>query len=50
MICGSPYKCAWSIDESVAYIDAQLGAHFDPELVAAFYSGPENYSNIRLVV
>src|SRR5690606_27555800 len=32
-----PYKRAWSIDEAVAYIDEQSGAHFDPELVAAFH-------------
>lgn len=28
-----PYKKAWGFDESVAYIQAQRGLHFDPDLV-----------------
>jgi len=30
-----PYKPAFSLEESMAYIDAQAGQHFDPNLVAA---------------
>ncbi len=31
-----PYKRAWSIDEALTLIRNESGAHFDPELVAAF--------------
>jgi putative two-component system response regulator len=33
-----PYKHAWSVDEAVAEISAQAGAHFDPWLAQAFLS------------
>ncbi|RDV24488.1 response regulator [Alteromonas aestuariivivens] len=29
-----PYKDAWSVEESMSYINEQSGRHFDPELVA----------------
>jgi len=31
-----PYKAAWSIDDTVAFLEDQREAHFDPELVAHF--------------
>ena len=31
-----PYKEAWPIDQIMAHIQANAGAHFDPELVAVF--------------
>ncbi|TKB48385.1 two-component system response regulator [Ferrimonas sediminicola] len=32
-----PYKPAWSVEESVAFIDSHSGVHFDPELVEIFH-------------
>lgn len=32
-----PYKKAWSIDETIDYIDNNAGTHFDPELVKIFH-------------
>jgi putative two-component system response regulator len=31
-----PYKLAWSHEEALAYVIANSGSHFDPEVVAAF--------------
>lgn len=31
-----PYKRAWSIEETVAYLEEQKGKHFDPQLVEKF--------------
>lgn len=31
-----PYKEAWSLKDAVAYLQAEKGKHFDPELVNAF--------------
>jgi putative two-component system response regulator len=31
-----PYKRAWSVDEAIAQLQAQRGAHFDPTLVDLF--------------
>lgn len=31
-----PYKSAWPLDEALAYIEAQAGLHFDPQLVPLF--------------
>jgi HD-GYP domain-containing protein (c-di-GMP phosphodiesterase class II) len=31
-----PYKRGWSNDESLAYLTAQKGSHFDPDCVDAF--------------
>jgi response regulator RpfG family c-di-GMP phosphodiesterase len=34
-----PYKHAWSVDESRAYIEQHSGQHFDPRCVEAFVAG-----------
>ena len=31
-----PYKKAWPVDEAVAFLTAQSGSHFDPEIVTHF--------------
>lgn len=31
-----PYKKAWPVDEAVAFLTAQSGSHFDPEVVTHF--------------
>ena len=31
-----PYKRAWTVDEAVAYMTAEAGRHFDPDLVPLF--------------
>jgi putative two-component system response regulator len=31
-----PYKAAWTVDDSMAFLQRERGAHFDPELVDAF--------------
>ena len=36
LTCARPYKRAWSLEEALAYIEAQAGAHFDPGLIAPF--------------
>lgn len=33
LVSASPYKKAGSLDEAIAYLNAQSGAHFDPQLV-----------------
>lgn len=33
-----PYKRAWSLDDTIAFIDENTGSHFDPTCVAAFKS------------
>lgn len=35
LLSARPYKPAYSLEESLAYIDEQSGRHFDPALVAA---------------
>ena len=31
-----PYKKAWSVDDAIAHIQKESGAHFDPDLVKLF--------------
>lgn len=33
-----PYKKAWSLEATLEYIDAQIGRHFDPRVVAGFHA------------
>jgi len=42
-----PYKNAWSMDESRAYIEAHSGRHFDPRCVQAFVNGWNDVLAIR---
>ena len=36
LTCVRPYKRAWPVDEAIALIQRERGAHFDPELVDHF--------------
>ncbi len=36
LISERPYKPAWSVDEALAEIEGEAGAHFDPALFATF--------------
>jgi len=42
-----PYKRAWSLDESRAYIEQGSGGHFDPRCVQAFIAGWDDVLAIR---
>jgi len=42
-----PYKHAWTLDESRAYLEQHSGRHFDPRCVAAFINGWEEVLAIR---
>lgn len=42
-----PYKKAWSMDESRAYIEQHSGRHFDPRCVQAFVAGWDDVLAIR---
>ena len=42
-----PYKNAWSVDASRAYIEAESGRHFDPRCVQAFVAGWNDVLAIR---
>ena len=42
-----PYKKAWSVDESRAYIEQHSGQHFDPRCVQAFVDGWNDVLAIR---
>lgn len=42
-----PYKKAWSMEESRAYIEKHSGRHFDPRCVAAFIAGWDDVIAIR---
>ncbi len=41
------YKHAWTVDESLEYLEAQKGKHFDPRCVEAFMSAVERVKEIQ---
>ncbi|QYJ78219.1 response regulator [Shewanella acanthi] len=47
LTCKRPYKEAWSIDKTVAYIQSQSGIHFDPELVKLFTENLELFIEVK---
>jgi len=42
-----PYKKAWSIQDSLNYLSAERGKHFDPECVDAFHAQLEKILHVR---
>jgi len=42
-----PYKKAWSMEDSRAYVEDNSGSHFDPRCVAAFIRGWDDVLAIR---
>jgi putative two-component system response regulator len=42
-----PYKKAWSIPDTLTYIETAQGSHFDPELVELFLSVQEDVQHSR---
>jgi response regulator RpfG family c-di-GMP phosphodiesterase len=38
LVSERPYKHAWTVDESLEYLQVQKGKHFDPRCVEAFMS------------
>ncbi|MBF0182100.1 MAG: two-component system response regulator, partial [Magnetococcales bacterium] len=42
-----PYKDAWPVEEAVALIVGERGAHFDPQVVDAFMAGMETILTIK---
>lgn len=42
-----PYKRAWSLQDSRAYVEEHSGSHFDPSCVAAFIKGWDEVVAIR---
>lgn len=42
-----PYKKPWSVEDSVAEIDNQKGAHFDPQLVDLFHTVLDEFVSIK---
>ena len=42
-----PYKAAWSVEDSVAYLTDQKGRHFDPQCVGAFLNHFEEVLDIK---
>jgi len=42
-----PYKEAWSIAETMAYLHEQSGSHFDPELVQLFTENLDKVIEIK---
>ena len=42
-----PYKKAWSLEDSRAYVQQHSGSHFDPRCVAAFVQGWDDVVAIR---
>ncbi|MEC4724450.1 hypothetical protein HWQ46_02675 [Shewanella sp. D64] len=42
-----PYKEAWTLDDSMAYIKEQSGIHFDPDLVDVFVASTSEIKAIQ---
>ena len=42
-----PYKAAWSVEDSVAYLTDQKGRHFDPQCVDSFLNHFEEVLDIK---
>jgi CHASE2 domain-containing sensor protein len=42
-----PYKRAWTLEETLDYIDAERGRHFDPELAAIFLAIADQPAGMR---
>jgi putative two-component system response regulator len=42
-----PYKDAWSMEQAVAYLEAEAGHHFDPQLVQLFVSHLDEFVAIK---
>ena len=43
-----PYKRAWSLEETLGYIEAERGRHFDPELAAIFVAVAGQRAGVRV--
>jgi len=46
LVCASPYKKAWPLTEALAYLSAESGRHFDPNLVAILNANREAVEDI----
>ena len=42
-----PYKKAWSIDDSVNFMQDKAGCFFDPQLIKLFVQNIEQFLKIR---
>jgi two-component system response regulator RpfG len=47
LVSERPYKHAWSIEEGLAYLEAQKGRHFDPRCVEAFVGAADRVAEIQ---
>jgi two-component system response regulator RpfG len=47
LVSERPYKHAWTIDESIEYLQAQKGKHFDPRCLDAFMSAEARIREIQ---
>ena len=47
LLSDRPYKRAWSLEDTMAYIATNRGRHFDPLLVDAFVTTLPELQNIR---
>src|SRR6202171_6143318 len=47
LVSERPYKHAWSIEEGIAYLEAQKGRHFDPRCVEAFVGAADRVAEIQ---
>src|SRR6202171_485029 len=47
LVSERPYKHAWSVEEGLAYLEAQKGKHFDPRCIEAFVSAIDKVREIQ---